>query len=56
MRGKMPEFSLIKEEFMNENEITTCLIKINGKTIPFTYCYRFKDKGKYTKNILLRII
>ena len=47
MREKLPNYSL-KEEDMNEKEINKCKIKINGKTIPFTYYHKFKDKGNYT--------
>ena len=47
MREKLPNHSL-KEEDMNEKEINKCKIKINGKTIPFTYCHKFKSKGNYT--------
>ena len=47
MREHLPEYSL-KQEDMNENEINKCRIRINGKTIPFTYCHKFKSKGNYT--------
>ena len=47
MREELHVYSL-KEEYMNENEINKCKIKINGKTIPFTYCHKFKAKGNYT--------
>ena len=32
---------------MNEEEIENCEIKINDILIPFTYFYKFKNKGKY---------
>ena len=31
----------------NEKEIKRCKIKINGKSIPFSYFYKFKKSGKY---------
>ena len=35
-------------KYENEKEIKeNCIIKINNKIIPFNYCYRFKEKGKY---------
>jgi len=47
MRENLPEFNL-EEEYMNEKEINKCRIKINGETIPFTYCHKFRAKGNYT--------
>ena len=39
---------IFKEEYNNENEIKEiCEIKINNETIPFSYFYKFKNKGKY---------
>ena len=32
---------------MNEEEIKKCEIRINDKLIPFTYLYKFTNKGKY---------
>ena len=38
----------IKEEFCNEKEIKeNCEIRINNEKIPFSYFYKFKNKGKY---------
>ena len=37
----------IKKEYMNEEEIKKCEIRINDKLIPFTYLYKFTNKGKY---------
>ena len=35
-------------EYENEKEIKeNCLIEINNKIIPFSYFYKFKEKGKY---------
>jgi surface protein len=42
------EFTLKKEEYMNENEIKKCQITINDEPIPFNYFHKFKSKGKYT--------
>ena len=39
-------FKIIKE-YMNEEEIKKCEIIINDKLIPFTYLYKFTNKGKY---------
>ena len=37
-----------KEEYCNEKEIKeNCEIRINDEIIPFTYFYKFKNKGKY---------
>jgi len=38
----------IKDEYKNEKEIKENIeIIINDKNIPFTYLYKFKEKGKY---------
>ena len=37
----------IIKEYMNEEEIKKCEIRINDKLIPFTYSYTFTNKGKY---------
>ena len=37
----------IKKEYMNEEEIKKCEIRINDKLIPFTYLYKFTNKGNY---------
>ena len=37
----------LEKEYMNEEEIKTCEIKINNKPIQFNYFYEFKNKGKY---------
>ena len=38
---------IFKEEYNNENEIKEiCEIKINNEAIPFSYFYKFKNKGK----------
>ena len=37
----------IEKEYMNEEEIKKCEIRINDKLIPFTYLYKFTNKGKY---------
>ena len=37
----------INEELKNEEEVKTCEIKINDKNIPFSYYYKFPEKGKY---------
>ena len=37
----------IEKEEMNEEEIKKCEIRINDKLIPFTYSYKFINKGKY---------
>ena len=35
-------------KYENEKEIKkNCIIKINNKIIPFSYLYKFKEKGKY---------
>ena len=34
-------------QFENEREIKECIIKVNNKTVPFNYFYKFKEKGKY---------
>ena len=37
-----------KEEYCNEKEIKdNCEIRINNEIIPFSYFYKFKNKGKY---------
>ena len=36
-----------QEKFKNEKEIKDCEIKINDKSIPFCYCYKFVKEGKY---------
>ena len=37
-----------KDIFKNENEIKdNCIIEINNKIIPFSYYYKFENKGKY---------
>ena len=36
--------------YANEKEIKKCIIKINGKKIPFCYFYKFVHKGKYNIN------
>ena len=41
---KDEETDNIKE---NEKEIKNCKIKINGKSIPFCYFYKFNKSGKY---------
>ena len=56
MRNKWPN-SKLKEELMNEKEITKCEIKINDEVIPFNYFHNFKKQGKniikyYFKNYL----
>ena len=35
----------IEKEYMNEEEIKKCEIRINDKLIPFTYLYKFTNKG-----------
>ena len=40
-------FEKIEKENMNEEEIKRCEIRINDKLIPFTYYYKFPNKGKY---------
>ena len=37
----------LKEEYMNEEEIKFCKIRINDKPIQFNYYYKFPNKGKY---------
>ena len=37
----------IIKEYMNEEEIKKCEIRINDKLIQFTYYYKFINKGKY---------
>ena len=37
----------IEKEYMNEEEIKKCEIRINDKLIPFTHSYTFTNKGKY---------
>ena len=37
----------IEKNFMNEEEIKNCEIKINDKLIPFNYFYKFPSKGNY---------
>ena len=59
MRNKWPN-SKLKEELMNEKEITKCEIKINDEVIPFNYFHNFKKQGKniikyYFKNYLTNI-
>ena len=40
--------------FMNEKEIKTCKIKINGGLIPFCYFYQFKQEGIYNITYLFQ--
>jgi len=35
------------KDYVNEEEIKNCEIKINDILIPFTYFHKFKNKGKY---------
>ena len=44
---RINNLEIIKVEFMNEEEIKKCEIRINDKLIPFTYLYKFTNKGKY---------
>ena len=38
-----------KEELCNEKEIKeNCKIRINNEIIPFSFFYKFKNKGNYT--------
>ena len=38
-----------EKEYENEKEIKeNCIIRINGKFIPFSYFHKFNKKGKYT--------
>ena len=37
----------LEESEKNEEEIKKCEIKINDNIIPFTYKYKFPNKGKY---------
>ena len=37
----------ITENVKNEKEIKQCEIRINNELIPFSYYYKFKNKGKY---------
>ena len=46
MRNKFPN-SILNEYKMNEKEIEECEIEINYELIPFSYCYKYKDIGKY---------
>ena len=44
------EYSNIEGDYKNENEKEikeNCVIKINGKVIPFNYFYKFKKEGIY---------
>ena len=44
-----------KEEFCNEKEIKeNCEIRINNEIIPFSYFYKFKNKGKYKIKYLFK--
>ena len=36
-----------EDDYINENEIKKCEIKINDEIIPFCYFYQFNQKGKY---------
>ena len=46
MRKVWPSYE-IKKEYMNEEKIKQCEIRINNKIIPFNYYYKFTQKGKY---------
>ena len=46
MRNKFPNY-ILNEYKMNEKEIKECKIEINYELIPFSYCYNFKNNGKY---------
>ena len=37
----------IQKEYMNEQKIKKCEMRINNELVPFTYFYKFKNKGKY---------
>jgi len=44
-----------KEEYCNEKEIKeNCEIRINNELIPFSYFYKFKNKGKYKIKYLFK--
>ena len=51
-KKEIGEGMTIKKEdyylYENENEIKNCEIKINDKTTPFAYFYKFDKPGKYT--------
>ena len=34
-------------KYKNEEEIKKCKIEFNGESIPFSYFYKFNQKGKY---------
>ena len=40
-------FGADKDKYKNEIEIKKCKIKINNKTIPFNYFYKFREEGNY---------
>jgi len=45
---KINDWDEFKEECCNEKELKeNCEIKINNEIIPFSYFYKFKNKGKY---------
>ena len=44
----------LEKDYMNEEEIKKCEIKINNESIPFNYYHKFKSKGKYTIKYLFK--
>ena len=44
----------LEKDYMNEEEIKKCEIKINNDSIPFNYYHKFKSKGKYTIKYLFK--
>ena len=47
MTNNYPE-DLLEQHHTNEDEIKQCQIEINDMPIPFSYFYKFRNKGKYT--------
>ena len=42
------KYTKVNKKYENEKEIKdNCIIQINNEAIPFSYFYKFKEKGKY---------